>query len=339
MTNSRPVDSLAGLTLTDGYEVVKRINPPAQATGGFFSEQYLVEKKNKEYFLKAFDFSSALHTPDPIQEINNMTKAFIAERDILEKCKKRKLSKVSLPVASGSTQVPGFAGLDAIVYYLIFEKAKTDIRSQLSNLNNIDMAWCFRSLHNAATGIQQLHISNVAHQDLKPSNILIFESEKEKISDLGRASDLVIESANDELCMPGDRGYAPFEQFYKIKYSNDFTKRFSIDMYHLGSLFFSYFLQMSATQSITLNLKKANNKIPLGKDFTHDLPLIINAFQDSMIALEAELSKYLTKTLAETISIINELCHPDPDKRGNPKTFIRSYGQFDLQRYILTRPY
>ncbi len=53
-----------------------------------------------------------------------------------------------------------------------------------------------------------------------------------------------------------------------------------------------------------------------------------------MIALEAELSKYLTKTLTETISMVNELCHPVPDKRGNPKTFISSYGQFDLQRYI-----
>ena len=334
MTNSRPVDSLANLSLIDGFDVVKRINPPVQATGGKFSVQYLVKKENKEYFLKAFDFSSALHTSDPMQTISIMSKAFVVERDILEKCKNRKLSKVSLPVSSGSIQVPGFVGLDALVYYLIFEKAKTDVRSQLSNINNIDMAWCFRSLHSAVTGIQQLHVSSVAHQDLKPSNILIYESEKEKISDLGRASDMMIASAIDDLSMPGDRGYAPLEQFYGIKYSSDFIKRFSIDMYHLGSLFFSYFLQMSATQSITLNLKRANNKTPLGKDFIHDLPLIINAFQDSMIALEVELSKYLSRTLTETISIINELCHPDPDKRGNPKTLMRSYGQFDLQRYI-----
>ena len=209
MTNSRPVDSLTSLTLTDGYDVVKRINPLAQATGGHFSEQYIVKKEKKEYFLKAFDFSSAFHTRDPVQEIHNMTKAFIAERDILEKCKNRKLSKVSLPVASGSIQVPGFVGGGALVYYLIFEKAKTDVRSQLNNLNNIDMAWCFRSFHSAAIGIQQLHISRVAHQDLKPSNILIFESEEERISDLGRASDSVIESANDDLSMPGDMGYAP----------------------------------------------------------------------------------------------------------------------------------
>ena len=53
-------------------------------------------------------------------------------------------------------------------------------------------------------------------------------------------------------------------------------------MYHLGSLFFSYFLQMSATQSVTQNLMRANNKTPLGNDFIHDLPLIINAFQELM---------------------------------------------------------
>ncbi|GAX62499.1 myosin heavy chain [Candidatus Scalindua japonica] len=45
MTNSRPVDSLAGLTLTDGYEVVKRINPQAQATGGFFFRTVSSRKK------------------------------------------------------------------------------------------------------------------------------------------------------------------------------------------------------------------------------------------------------------------------------------------------------
>ena len=53
MTNSRPVDSLTNLSLTDGYDVVKRINPPVQATGGKFSVQYLVKKENKEYWAPA----------------------------------------------------------------------------------------------------------------------------------------------------------------------------------------------------------------------------------------------------------------------------------------------
>src|SRR5437879_7964713 len=75
-----------------------------------------------------------------------------------------------------------------IVQYLIFELADGDIRKQLEFNDKIDMVWKLRTLHNTATGLQQLHSREIAHQDVKPSNVLSFGNQGSKLGDLGRAA-------------------------------------------------------------------------------------------------------------------------------------------------------
>src|SRR5205823_2049082 len=65
------------------------------------------------------------------------------------------------------------------------------------------------SLHHIATGLYQLHSAEVAHQDLKPSNILVFEGSTSKIADLGCASVKGVASPRDSAAFAGDRTYAP----------------------------------------------------------------------------------------------------------------------------------
>ena len=43
-------------------------------------------------------------------------------------------------------------------------------------------------MHHIATGLFQLHSAAVAHQDLKPSNVLVFDHSISKVADLGSAS-------------------------------------------------------------------------------------------------------------------------------------------------------
>jgi serine/threonine protein kinase len=71
------------------------------------------------------------------------------------------------------------------VDYLILEIADGDVRSFLSTCNKIELAWKLRALHHIATGIHQLHAADIAHQDVKPSNVLVLGATISKIADLG----------------------------------------------------------------------------------------------------------------------------------------------------------
>src|SRR6185437_7605631 len=167
-----PAELLAGLSLDGGWKVTERITAGPDATGGVFSVSYIVESAHSgRAFLKALDFS----------------KAFNFERDILQKCADRRMDRVVRAIGDGNVRTTATSG-GGVVQYLIFELADRDVRLQLSLSSKVDLAWKLRSLHHIATGLMQLHSAGIAHQDLKPSNVLVFEGKTSKVSDLGRAA-------------------------------------------------------------------------------------------------------------------------------------------------------
>lgn len=91
------------------------------------------------------------------------------------------------------------------------QPADGDVRNHLAVAEKIELAWLLRSLHHVATGLYQLHSARVAHQDLKPSNILVFDKKLSKVSDLGSASIREVPSPRDEAPFAGDSTYAPPE--------------------------------------------------------------------------------------------------------------------------------
>ena len=130
-----------------------------------------------------------------------------------------------------------------------------------------------------AVGVQQLHNIGIAHQDLKPSNVLVFNSES-KIGDLGRASDKDHPFKYDSYVMPGDRNYAPVEQWYSYRFSSGFEEKFAADLYLLGSLFMFFFTGLSMSQCMfdQLKLSKASSS----GTFRGDLPISTTLFQPSL---------------------------------------------------------
>lgn len=235
----RPAECLSGKILEDNWIVGEIIKPGPYATGGCFSVGYNVSnsKSGAKGYLKALDFSKALQSPDPMSELNSMTAAYLFERNLLAKCRGRRLSRVVTPLADGKVVLPEH-GIVGAVCYIIFECADGDIRAQVAKLNYLDLAWCLRSLQHTAVGLQQLHLSLVAHQDLKPSNVLVFERNESKIADLGRAHDISSPSDVDKYCLPGDPGYAPYEQHISKTSPLNFEARRAADMYLFGSIFF-----------------------------------------------------------------------------------------------------
>ncbi len=328
----RPAMCLEGLDLDDGWKVINRIDPGPLGTGGTFSVGYRVKnQQGLEGFLKALDFSQAFQSPDVAKALEPMTTAYNFERMLLEKCKNNRLSKISIPIAHGQVNVPGEFGPLSIVMYLIFEMADGDIRKHYKSSQSIDLAWCLRSLHNTAVGLRQLHGVGIAHQDLKPSNVLVFKDEC-RVSDLGRASDRKVPHVNDELQAAGDTSYMPPEQCYGYLISGEFERRYGIDLYHLGSLIFFYFADMSATQALKVKLKGSAGKNIANQNFENDLPYLRQAFFEAVTDLEGNIAKKAGKLTADIICLVKELCEPDPALRGDPH--LRKNNQYELERYI-----
>jgi Protein kinase domain len=178
-------EQLRGRTLKGGWRVLDRIEMSPTATGGRFSVCYLAESETgQKAFLKALDFSEALDAPDPARALQAMTEAYNFERDLLAKCGDRNMDRVVRAIDDGSIRIDG-APAGGVVQYLILELADRDVRLHLAFAGQVDLAWKLRSLHHIATGLMQLHSAGIAHQDVKPSNVLVFEQKTSKVGGFG----------------------------------------------------------------------------------------------------------------------------------------------------------
>lgn len=227
---------LTGLNLPNGWRVIKAAQASPNATGGHFSHSYIVENGSRKGFLKAFDFSEAFgHVADTPRLLQQMTSSFNHERDILFHCKDRRLSKVVLAIEHGSVPVPAFSTIEGEVQYLIFELADGDIRGQVDTSNRFDNLWCLRALNDVCLGLWQVHREMIAHQDLKPSNVLLYRKSNDfRLADFGRCSRRGVLAPHDELKFPGDWTYAPPELCYGYTHSDFLPRRIGCDLYMLG---------------------------------------------------------------------------------------------------------
>ncbi|MGI8655578.1 MAG: protein kinase domain-containing protein [Pyrinomonadaceae bacterium] len=325
-----PAQLLAGKTLDGGWVVGNMIIRPPDATGGHFSCSYNVQSKDgMPAFLKAMDYSAALNSPDPATELQAMTKAYNFERDIVMKCRNRHLDRVVRAITSGKFHISE-SGVNGPVEYLIFEQADKDIRGQLDMLQSFNLAWVLRSLHQMATGLKQLHGEGIAHQDLKPSNVLVFDSKVSKLADLGCASDKAADSPRDILNVPGDYGYAPPELLYKYRATDWHERRVAPDLYHLGSMVVFMFTTSSMTGLLLSEMSPAHHWKVWTGTFADVAPYIREAFGRALEKIENDLPSH-PDLRKELMLIISRLCDPDPQYRGHPKNGAKSYS---LERYV-----
>ena len=244
--NNNAAQNLLNLTLNSGWSVTKKIERTDSQTGSFFSVCYLVEKDGETCFMKAFDFTKFLSISTPgtkvVDVMSDMVTAYKYERDLSEHCKNKHVTKVSFVKVADEEMVSGYA--ISIVPYLIFDLAEGDVRKKLDFSIELDYAWRLNSLHDIAVGLKQLHLVEVSHQDLKPSNILVFNTDS-KIGDLGRSMCRDVDGPYNKEKFTGDITYAPPEIMYGY-FERDWLKRvFATDCYLLGSLVVFYFTGIS----------------------------------------------------------------------------------------------
>lgn len=330
--------NLEGHTLKSGWSVKKKQERDVNQTGSNFSVGYVVEKNGETYFMKAFDFAGFLSLAipkdgeeeiDPVDVINDMTNAYIYERDLSKHCQNKHVTKVSFVKESGQEYMIGYS--IPLVPYLIFELAEGDVRKSLDFSAVLDYAWRFKSLRDIAVGIKQLHAIEVSHQDLKPSNVLVFNTES-KLGDLGRSICRNIDGPYSKRAFTGDRTYAPPEIWYRY-YERDWIKRvFATDCYMLGSLVVFYFSGISMSALLRKHIPDNFSWEKWKGAFEELAPYLENGFSKALNEFESNILREDIR--GDLRRLVEYLCSPFPEKRGHPKSILIRGNNYSMERFI-----
>jgi len=322
--------SLVGTTLTEGWRVTALMPRPDGHSTGHYSVSYCVENEDgRQGFLKALDYSKAFQLPDPALLLNAMTEAYLHERQVLARCSSRKLRHIVRALGGGATTVPGF---ETPVNYIIFERADCDLRAQMDAADMVDDAWRINTLHQVATGLFELHGSGIAHQDVKPANVLQFGTGTTKVADLGRSACRDLACPYESDVIPGTRAYAPPELLYRSPAADFVRRRFGCDAYLLGSMAVYLFTGISATALLMGEIAAAHRPAHWNDGFSSVLPYLKAGFARVLENLERRLVVPAVK--GHLLQMIAELCEPDPAYRGHPLNRPYPERQYSLERYV-----
>jgi serine/threonine protein kinase len=323
-------EQLEGTVLGNGWTVGARLTRTEAQTGGYFSCSYeTTSEDGKVAFLKAMDYERALASDDPAAAMNLLTSAYLFEREVLRECGERKMTRIVRAIDSGKVIVPGVG----VVEFLIFEMATGgDIRTQLDRSGPFDLVRILQCLHNIFVGMQQLNQAKIVHQDLKPSNVLIFENEFEKIADLGRAWHASRDSPHDSMTCAGDEGYAPPELLYGFTSQDERERRYGADFYLLGSMVFFMFSGLRANALLFLELDEAHHPRVWQGTYQEVLPYLSHAFSKMIQDFIASFSDQVLA--AEIGDIVFQMCNPDIAARGDRLHAAMHGSKFGLQRFI-----
>ncbi len=325
-------DQLVGQTLNNGWHVVRRVVRGENATGGAFSKPYAVtDRHGREAFCKAFDLTAARHSTNEVfREMERILRAYRYERDLVQRCASKKMDRVVTVWDSGEIEVePG--NPFSLVPYLVFEMASGDVHAHLDFSAGIDAALSMKTLHEVSVALVQLHEQSIAHQDIKPSNVMVFEGFGAKLGDLGRASAEGSPIDHDLSRWAGDAKYTPPELLYGWG-SNDWgERRLGCDAYMFGSLGLFLLTRLCLAAEIQARLPEELRWTNFRGSSADLLPFLRTATNEIVLKVEPHLPLEIR---SQVVQMIRELCDPDPNLRGHPAERRHKRGNpFELRRY------
>lgn len=309
-------------------------------TGSWFSIGYIATDGKKKAFVKVIDVQRALESSPGvplIERLRRLTEGHTFECAILDICGKARLDRIVRVLSKGELPPPAGSVPAVEIPFIMFELADGDVRKVVSRANKVEDAWRFRVLHDVAVGIQQLHSQSIAHQDLKPSNVLIFDDDGKgaKIGDLGRASRRGLDAAHDGMAIAGARNYAPPEQVFGVVAERWEDRREGCDLYHLGSL--ATFLFAGVTPAVHFARTLPDEVKPVlwgGKglsDYQSALPLLSSTFARFIDSIRKDLPPWAEP---ELIQILLNACNPDYSKRGDPAARRQVGGAIGIATFV-----
>lgn len=318
-----PANALTGITLVSGWTLVAKLSPGAGSTGGTFGICYVGERGKERAFVKAIDFVGALSSPDPLTELAQLTSRANFERDALAYCGDRRMSKVVRLL--GHEYVNPSASGDPMqrVSCLVMEIGDGDLRKQLNGAVSLPCSWSLSVLRDVALAIDQLHRAGVAHQDIKPSNVISMSAAAlskvdMKLSDLGRVVRKDVIGPYDSIAWPGDGQYMPPERWYGHRPTEWPDEREASDAYMLGSLIFFLFTGVPIQPLLIAKIPAQYLPQNWRGGFDDTIVTVLRDVQARVIAehLQPVLPAELVDSL---VAMAKDLTEPDPVRRGDPK--------------------
>jgi eukaryotic-like serine/threonine-protein kinase len=326
-----PAYSLDGLLLNNTWLVTKKLPKQPDHSGGNFSVGYLATNQNDgtQVFIKALDFSKALRSSDPALALLSMTTAYTYERDLLNIVRGKRMTRVAVSLDDGYVDVDPTSVIGKVPY-IVFECAESDVRTYQVH-KGFDTAWILRCLHHITVGVDQLNRGGIAHQDLKPSNVLVFNGNSSKIGDLGRAILKGTVTPYDRMAIAGDQAYAPLELFYGYVPGDWSKHRVGCDLYQLGSMFVFLFSNTTINALVSSKLNPKHYPMAWSGTFTDVLPHLLDAFDK---AINDFGNSVPSEYREDVIEIVRQLCNPEPEFRGHPVNRKGLSNPHSLERYI-----
>jgi len=344
-----PAHELVGKTVDDKWLIVEKLkSDDSDSTGGFFSVPYKVkhQETGEHAFLKVVDMLKALNIYQQNEGIttaeatNRVTSSHLFECELAEACTGRKMTRVVKALHHGELllTIPG-TEFKLGHGYLLFELGQGDTHTLLKQVKPTNAAWKMRALHQTAVGLKQLHSADIAHQDLKRSNVVFFGENNAKICDLGRAVKRNRPSRNDARVVPCQLQNSPLELVYQEMPTTWEHRHFSTDLYMLGNLAFAIFVDTPITFPVIYRLPE--NLRPMLSWFTNsgfggDYSEVVPALRNVLAKIVTESSAIVPEEIREKwVNTVLMLCEPDPAKRGHPRDHAMGHGQkYSAERFI-----
>lgn len=311
------------------WNVLNKRQKTDEDPSGFFSTCYTVEDDHGNLaFMKAFNYVYAFRAGMSADLLKELTENFTYERDLLMFCRENRMRRVVTAIDSGEYSEPNEL---ISVPYLVFEIAQGSLKN-FNVIRDPSLAWRLRAFHGTLVGLSQLHKARIAHQDIKPSNILIFGNDISKLGDLGNATQQFNESvlwSKDSHC--GDMRYAPVELLYGY-FSPDWNvRRYGADLFMMGGLLTYMICETNFVLLMHTKIPEPQRYNNFGGTFDEIKPFLYSAFHETLNEIRDCIPKLIRDDL---IAMLSELCNPIPEERGNTSFLDSTRNQYSLEKYI-----
>lgn len=317
-----PKNQLLGMTLTSGWKLVEHLAPIKGSSGGTFGAGYRAERGAEMAFVKAIDFVEALKATDPIAEIGKLTQIALFERDVLEYCAMKKLTRVLRFLGHEYLWIGDQGNPLNRVSCLVLEAGASDLRRLIANNGATTCSWNLQVLRDVAQAIAQLHKEQIAHQDIKPSNVISFadgvntSATNMKIGDLGRVVRKDQTGPFDAFAWPGDHRYSPPERWYGHVPADWCDARDASDAYMLGSLLIYLFTGNSLQALVVSRLPALFRPGTWRGRYDADLIPVLKSVHNQILADELR-PALMPEIVDAVIELARALTHPEPEHRGD----------------------
>ncbi len=339
--------NLPGNKIPGIWAVVEKMIGPSQASGPNFSVGYRVRHSDgRDAFMKASDMNLATTGNDLLAQLTALSEMQKFERAILDCCRGNNMDRIVTPLDYGD-EMRIHQNIKEPLFWIIFELAECDSRVQINRYAKFDLCWGLNAMHNLATAVKQLHSATVTHNDIRPSNLLVFDELLQKLGDLGSAVSPEFPTFRDGNICLGDPRYAALEILYNSgddfeRSTADFQRRRASDLYLLGSMGYFFVTGNMITPEILSHLLPAHRPHHKGSGWSGDFEGVLPYLRDGYTKALQNLKRELPRTAAGELNVvgqkyftaISELCEPDPALRGHPQNRLGKNDPYSVEKYI-----